>query len=154
MQVRRDDGVDRAGLQHHARRHGVDEDALGLHLGILLLNLKKISSHKTMPWRCAFDLVTSEVLARALASQLEREAVHTLDAFTREDRGLGRDLLGQSLVHAASRAGVLAFGVLPDDDPVNIWNNAFTPGKTRAGRTLAYWSKPWQIGRRRPQSET
>ena len=29
----------------------------------------------------------------------------------------------------------------------------FTPGSTRAGRTLAYWSKPWQIGRRRPQSE-
>ena len=28
------------------------------------------------------------------------------------------------------------------------------PGSTRAGRTLAYWSKPWQIGRRKPQSET
>ncbi len=27
------------------------------------------------------------------------------------------------------------------------------PGRTRAGRTLAYWSKPWQIGRRSPQSE-
>ena len=28
------------------------------------------------------------------------------------------------------------------------------PGSTRAGRTLAYWSKPWQIGRRRPHSDT
>ena len=26
------------------------------------------------------------------------------------------------------------------------------PGRMRVGRTLAYWSKPWQIFRRRPQS--
>jgi hypothetical protein len=29
----------------------------------------------------------------------------------------------------------------------------FRPGSTRAGRTFAYWSKPWQIGRRSPQSD-
>jgi hypothetical protein len=28
------------------------------------------------------------------------------------------------------------------------------PGSTRAGRTFAYWSKPWQIGRRKPHSDT
>ncbi len=28
------------------------------------------------------------------------------------------------------------------------------PGSTRAGRTLAYWSKGWQIASRSPQSET
>ena len=28
------------------------------------------------------------------------------------------------------------------------------PGRMRVGRTLAYWSKPWQIGSRRPQSVT
>jgi hypothetical protein len=28
------------------------------------------------------------------------------------------------------------------------------PGRRREGLTLAYWSKPWQIGRRRPHSET
>ena len=27
-----------------------------------------------------------------------------------------------------------------------------TPGRMRVGRTLAYWSNPWQIGRRRPHS--
>jgi hypothetical protein len=30
----------------------------------------------------------------------------------------------------------------------------FTPGSTRVGRTFAYWSKPWQIGMRRPHSDT
>ena len=29
-----------------------------------------------------------------------------------------------------------------------------TPGSTRAGRTFAYWSKPWQIGSRKPHSDT
>ena len=96
-----------------------------------------------------------EVLARALARELEREAVDALDALAGEDRGLGGDLLGQSLVHAAAGAGVFALGVLPDDDPVDILKQHLsTPGRTRAGRTFAYWSKPWQIGRRRPQSET
>lgn len=28
------------------------------------------------------------------------------------------------------------------------------PGSTRAGRTLAYWSNPWQIGSRSPHSDT
>ena len=28
------------------------------------------------------------------------------------------------------------------------------PGRMRVGRTLAYWSKPWQIGRRRPHKVT
>jgi hypothetical protein len=27
------------------------------------------------------------------------------------------------------------------------------PGSSRDGRTFAYWSKPWQIGRRRPHSD-
>ncbi|EWS63020.1 hypothetical protein Y695_03749 [Hydrogenophaga sp. T4] len=31
-------------------------------------------------------------------------------------------------------------------------SGASMPGRMRVGRTLAYWSKPWQIFRRRPQS--
>ncbi|MNY29225.1 hypothetical protein D3C86_1632560 [compost metagenome] len=32
------------------------------------------------------------------------------------------------------------------------FNGPSMPGRMRVGRTLAYWSKPWQIFRRRPQS--
>src|SRR6516165_1103026 len=28
-----------------------------------------------------------------------------------------------------------------------------TPGRIFVGRTLAYWSKPWQIGRKTPQRD-
>ena len=34
------------------------------------------------------------------------------------------------------------------------FSGASMPGRMRVGRTLAYWSKPWQIFRRRPQSVT
>ena len=33
-------------------------------------------------------------------------------------------------------------------------NGEVTPGRMRVGRTLAYWSSPWQICNRSPQSET
>ena len=33
-------------------------------------------------------------------------------------------------------------------------SGASMPGRMRVGRTLAYWSNPWQIFRRRPQSVT
>ena len=33
-------------------------------------------------------------------------------------------------------------------------SGASMPGRMRVGRTLAYWSKPWQIFRRRPHSVT
>src|SRR5688500_2261112 len=61
-----------------------------------------------------------QMLARPLARQLEGETVHALDAFAREDRGFGGDLFGQSLVHAAAGARVLAFGVLAHDHPVDF----------------------------------
>lgn len=31
-------------------------------------------------------------------------------------------------------------------------SGASMPGRMRVGRTFAYWSKPWQIFRRRPHS--
>ena len=34
------------------------------------------------------------------------------------------------------------------------FSGASMPGRMRVGRTLAYWSKPWQIFRRRPHSVT
>ncbi len=34
------------------------------------------------------------------------------------------------------------------------FSGASMPGRIRVGRTLAYWSKPWQIFRRRPHSVT
>ena len=31
-------------------------------------------------------------------------------------------------------------------------NGDVMPGRMRVGRTLAYWSKPWQIGSRSPHN--
>jgi hypothetical protein len=37
---------------------------------------------------------------------------------------------------------------------VQRFSGASMPGRMRVGRTLAYWSKPWQIFSRRPHSVT
>ena len=44
------------------------------------------------------------------------------------------------------------------DDPIKIARSdtregVLMPGRIFVGRTLAYWSKPWQIGNRKPQRE-
>ena len=112
-----------------------------------------------MPWRCALDLVTSvRCLRGRLLGELEREAVDALDAAAREDRRLG----GESPPAAPCARGrptpEYSPSVFSRITTQSIWSalasTLFTPGSTRAGRTLAYWSKPWQIGRRRPQSDT
>jgi hypothetical protein len=61
-----------------------------------------------------------QVLALALARQLERKAVDALHACPGEYRGLGGYLFGQPLVHAPARSGILALRVLADDHPVDL----------------------------------
>ncbi len=98
-----------------------------------------------MPWRWAFDLVTSvSMLARALARQLEGEAVDALDADAREHRGLGGDLLRQPLVHAPAGARVLALGVLADDHPVDVLRRSRAGWSRRAARAKG---ARWRTGR-------
>ena len=80
-----------------------------------------ISSHITMPWRCAFDLVTtvSSLRGRERASSKAKRMMR-VDAGAREHRHVGRDLLGQAAMHAAADAGIFAFRVLAHDHPVEL----------------------------------
>ena len=104
----------------------------------------KISSHITMPWRCALDLVTR---VRCLRGRFFAARMHTGEcgyAVVCEYGSLGT-AFGRPLCTAAAR--IFAFRVLADNDPVDAFaptSGLLTPGSTRAGRTFAYWSKPWQ----------
>ena len=68
---------------------------------------------------CAFDLVALTSLAAA-PGELKGVAHHALDADAREDRRLHRHLDWQADVGPAADAGVLALGVLADDDEVDV----------------------------------
>ncbi|MCY1240924.1 hypothetical protein D9M72_537980 [compost metagenome] len=51
---------------------------------------------------------------------LEAEAQDPFDARARENRGLDRDFIARSLMHAAAGAGIFAFGILADAEDVEI----------------------------------
>jgi hypothetical protein len=64
-----------------------------------------------MPWRCAFDLVTTVSRRRGRVSASARPG---------EDRDVETDLLGQAAMDPPAGAGIFALGVLADDDPIEI----------------------------------
>ena len=80
-----------------------------------------ISSHITIPWRCALDLVTTvrslRGRERATSKAIADDPCHT-DA--RKHRDVRGDLLRQALVNAPADPGVFALGVLSDDDPIKL----------------------------------
>ena len=111
-----------------------------------------------MPWRCAFDLVTSVSCLRG-----------RLRASSNAKRWMrSTPLRVKTEVSVATSSGRPRCTRPPEPEyspsvfsrtitqsmSLPFASGLVTPGSTRAGRTLAYWSKPWQIGRRRPQSET
>ena len=108
-----------------------------------------------MPWRCAFDLVTtvSSLRGRDCASLKAKRMMRSTPA-----RGHGAhvgDFHRMALVGAAADAGVLASEfsrTITQSRSLGVqrFSGASMPGRMRVGRTLAYWSKPWQIFRRRP----
>ena len=134
------------GLEHHARGHRVDQHAVGLHVGIVLRHFVEdlVPQHHAVALRVRLG-DQRQVLARALARQLEREAVDALDAGAREHGSLGGDLLRQAPVHAAAGAGVLALGVLADDDPVDVLARS-SSGLVHARAARATGAR-WRTGR-------
>ena len=123
---------------------------------------RKTSSQRTMPYCWALLLVTLETFFRAGAGQVEGEADDPLAAVLGEQRRLDGDLAAGAAGGqvAAAEAGVLALAVLPDDDPVQVGVVGLAQRALDAragsatGRTLAHWSKFWQIGSRRPHRLT
>ena len=80
-----------------------------------------ISSQSSMPWRCAFDLVTTvSCLRGATSGHLKGVAHDARDAGARVNRHLGADLFRVPAMGAAAVAGVFALGVLSNDDPVQV----------------------------------
>lgn len=61
-----------------------------------------------------------QVLAWAGARKLECIPMNALDTRAREYGCLGRDFLGQPAVRAPAAPGIFAFGILADDDPVDL----------------------------------
>ena len=119
-----------------------------------------ISSHITIAWRCAFDLVTTvrSLRGRDRASSNAKRMIR-VDAGAGQHRDVGRDLDRQPLMHAAADPGIFALRILAHDDPVELrpvtWRSGLViPGRMRVGRTLAYWSSGWQIASRSPHSVT
>ena len=110
VQVGGDEGVQRAGLEHHPGRHRVDQLAVGLHLGVVARDLEEdlVPEHHPVPLRVGLG-DQREVLLGSLARQLEGEAVDSRHARAGEHGGLGGDLLRQPTVGAPAMAGVLAF---------------------------------------------
>ena len=120
-----------------------------------------ISSHITMAWRWAFDLVTtvSSLRGRERASAKAKRMMRATPA--RVIIGdVGRRLLRQPAMHAPADARILALASSRARSPSRARApsrraaGSAIPGRMRVGRTLAYWSNGWQIASRRPQSET
>src|SRR3990172_9286250 len=112
---------------------------------------KKITSHSTMPWRWAFDFVTR---VRCLRGRLRASA-----NAKRCTRSTPWRVNTEVSVATSSGNPRCTRPPEPEYSP-SVFSRTITqsisrpfasglvmPGSTRDGRTLAYWSKPWQIGR-------
>ena len=120
-QIRRDDDVERVGLEHEQRRQDIDVELVPLDVGEVLRH----RLHALVPVRHRDrDAVRlgrrGEVLLRRLLRQLERELQHAVDADAGEDGLLHDDLaLGAGKCAPADRR-ILAFGVLAHDPEVDV----------------------------------
>jgi hypothetical protein len=59
MEVGRHDGIEALRLQRHPHRHRIDQHLVPGDVGNSFETSSAISSHITMPCRCAFDFVTT-----------------------------------------------------------------------------------------------
>ena len=94
-----------------------------------------ISSHITMPWRCAFDLVTtvSSLRGRERASSKAKRMMRSTPARVNID-DVGRDLLAAALMHPPADAGIFALRVLAHDHPVEFRRPSRSQRRVDAGQ--------------------
>ncbi len=110
-----------------------------------------------MPWRIAFDLVTSvrRFLGRrravSKAWRWMRSTPARVNTAVSVPTSIGRPRWARPPWPAYSPS---EFSRMMTQSIASAPASGLrTPGSSRVGRTLAYWSKPCAIGRRRPQSE-
>ncbi len=135
VQVGRDEGVERRRAVDHAGRGGVHEFLVPGDVRKLPGDLQRdlVPHHHRMALRVALG-DHGQQLAGARLRQLEREAHDALDADAGHHRHVGRGLDRVALVDAAADAGVLAFGVLAHDDPVQVLGLAALQRAVDAGQ--------------------
>jgi hypothetical protein len=129
VQVGGDDGVDGFRVENHPCCHCIDEHFLDCHVGVFFPDHRgdRIPHDHTIPLRIAlrnYDQMFSWPGAR----NVECEAHDALDAVACEYGDFGRDFPGLVDVGASALAGVLAFGVLAHDHPVEIGGPAVAEG--------------------------
>ena len=126
--------------------------------GNSLLTASATSSHITMPWRCAFDFVTtvSSLRGRDCASLKAKRMMRSTPArvrmLTSVATSMGWPWCARPPIPAYSPSEFSRTMTQSRSFGLQRFSGASMPGRMRVGRTLAYWSKPWQIFSRRPQS--
>ena len=119
MQIRRHDRVDAFGLQHHPRRHCVNEHLFYFYLGILFCYDcgNGVPHHHPVSLRVTLRHDDQVFLLPALCD-VECKTHYSFHAVACEYRDFSRDFPWLGSVAPSSLAGVLAFGVLSDYYPV------------------------------------
>lgn len=114
-------GVDRLRLQHHPRRHGVDQHLIDLNIGELFgyIGSYLIPQHHAVSLRVALRH-NRQQLPRSASRSLKGKAHQSADAVAGEDRDLCSCLPLLTAVRATALSGVLTLAILADDDPVEV----------------------------------
>ena len=119
-----------------------------------------ISSHITMPKRCAFDLVTTvrplrgRERASAKAKRMMRVTLARVNSATSVAVSCGRPRCERPPWPAYSPSEFSRTITQSRSAGVTSLSGLVIPGRRRIGRTLAYWSRPWQIASRNPHRLT
>ena len=115
-----------------------------------------ISSHITMAWRCAFDLVTTvsslrgRERARRNAKRMMRATPARVIIDTSVATSSGRPWWTRPPTPAYSPSEFSRTITQSSSGPDTLRSGLVMPGRMRVGRTLAYWSNGWQMASRRP----
>ena len=117
-----------------------------------------ISSHITMAWRCALLLVTTVNWRRGRdraslnAKRTMRSTPTRVMMDTSVATSIGCPWWARPPTPAYSPSEFSRTITQSRSCGLQRLSGASMPGRMRVGRTLAYWSKPWQIFSRRPHS--
>ena len=119
-----------------------------------------ISSHITIAWRWALDLVitVSSLRGRDRASPKAKRMIRSTPARVMIDTSVATSIGWPWCTRPPTPAyspSVFSRTITQSRSAGSQrFSGASMPGRMRVGRTLAYWSKPWQIFSRRPHSVT